>query len=305
MRNNLTLSARNFFGEENLDRVHLLRKDASWLEARLTDPGSVFLPFQNLQPLLTEERQLVPLSAHDLQVQDLPIAPVLLGVREERAYFAVDLPKTNGLLLASATFQDLREATLQIPRPDSSLLAYAKAMLYWNRQHQFCGVCGDPTLSEEAGHMRQCTNPECHTHHFPRTDTAVITMVTCQDKGLLARQASWPQGMYASIAGFLEPGETLEHAVAREVQEEIGLKANVVQYHSSQPWPFPASIMVGFTAEVESTNLHLDPQEIEDARWFTRQELKELVTSGEIKLPPALSISYQLIQDWLTEKDNV
>ncbi|WP_210487074.1 NAD(+) diphosphatase [Rufibacter aurantiacus] len=305
MRNNLALSARNYFGEENLDRVHLLRKDASWLEARLRDPGSVFLPFRNLQPLLTEERQLVPLSAHDLQVRDLPIAPVLLGVREERAYFAVDLPKTHGLLLDTGTFQDLRDATLQIPRADSSLLAYAKAMLYWNRQHQFCGVCGAPTLSEEAGHMRQCTNPDCQTHHFPRTDTAVITMVTCQDKGLLARQASWPQGMYASIAGFLEPGETLEHAVAREVQEEIGLKVNVVQYHSSQPWPFPASIMVGFTAEVESTHMHLDPQEIEDARWFTRQELKELVASGEIKLPPALSISYRLIQDWLTEKDNV
>ncbi|KAA3439199.1 NAD(+) diphosphatase [Rufibacter hautae] len=302
MRNNLALSARNYFGEENLDRVHLLRKNTSWLEAQLTHPGTVFLPFQNLQPFLSEERQLVPFSVHDLQVKGLSVAPVLLGIREERAYFAVDVSETNYKPLAIGNFQELREATLQLPRPDSALLAYAKAMLHWNKQHQFCGVCGAPTLSKEAGHMRQCTNADCQTSHFPRTDTAVITMVTCQGKGLLARQASWPQGMYASIAGFLEPGETLEHAVAREVQEEVGLVAHTVQYHSSQPWPFPASIMVGFTAEVESTNLQIDPEEIEQARWFTREELKDLVATGEIKLPPALSISYRLIQDWLTSE---
>ncbi|RNI29452.1 NAD(+) diphosphatase [Rufibacter immobilis] len=184
-------------------------------------------------------------------------------------------------------------------RPQSSLLAYAKAMIHWNRQHQFCHVCGAQAVSKDAGHGRKCTNPACHTSHFPRTDTAVIAMVTCGNSGLLARQASWPQGQYATIAGFLEPGETLENAVAREVQEEVGLQVTQVEYHSSQPWPFPASIMVGFTARAENTHLHLDPAEIEDARWFTRSQLKELVSTGEIKLPPALSISYRLIQDWL------
>ncbi|ALI98004.1 NAD(+) diphosphatase [Rufibacter tibetensis] len=299
MQNNLTYSALNYFGDAALDRVYLLRKDTAWFQSTLANEKTIFLPFKNGQPLLTPDRCLLPLSPKEIPIQELGLAPILLGLREEQAYFAVELSEEHGLTFSHGSFQELRETTLQLTRPDSSLLAYAKAMIYWNRQHQHCSVCGAPTLSKDAGHVRQCTNPTCLTSHFPRTDTAVITMVTCGDKGLLARQASWPQGQYASVAGFLEPGETLESAVAREVQEEVGLQVKSVHYHSSQPWPFPASIMVGFMTEVESTNLKIDLEEIEDARWFTRQELTELVACSEIKLPPALSISYRLIQDWL------
>ncbi|WP_207435810.1 NAD(+) diphosphatase [Sabulibacter ruber] len=301
MPNHLAYSALNYFGESDLDRVHLLRKNAVWLEEQLTKQTTVILPFKGQKSLLSEDRRLVPLSIKELPLQELDLTPILLGVREERAYFAVDLLEEHIVPHETGSFQELREATLQLARPDSSLLAYAKAMVHWNRQHQFCSVCGSPALSKEAGHLRKCTNPDCQTSHFPRTDTAVITMVTHQGKGLLARQASWPAGMYASVAGFLEPGETLESAVVREVLEEVGLPVNHVEYHSSQPWPFPASIMVGFMAEAETDEIKIDPAEIDDARWFIRPELKELVASGEIKLPPALSISYRLITDWLNE----
>ncbi|WP_205502971.1 NAD(+) diphosphatase [Rufibacter psychrotolerans] len=299
MRNHLAYSALNYFGESNLDRVHQHRKNPVWLDEQLSKPRTVLLPFRGLRPLLTQDRQLQPLSVRELPVQEMDLTPILLGERNGQAYFAVDLLEEHDIPLGTGSFQDLREVTLQLARPDSSLLAYAKAMIHWNRQHHFCSVCGAPTLSKEAGHVRQCTNPACHTSHFPRTDTAVITMVTHQGRGLLARQASWPAGMYASVAGFLEPGETLESAVAREVQEEVGLPVHHVEYHSSQPWPFPASIMVGFMAEAASDAIKLDPAEIEDAHWFTRPELQRLVDRGEIKLPPALSISYRLITDWL------
>ncbi|GGK66855.1 NAD(+) diphosphatase [Rufibacter glacialis] len=299
MRNHLAYSALNYFGASDLDRVHLLRKNPAWLATQLTHPDTVLLPFQHLKPLLTSDRQLVPVTMKEVNWDLGQLTPILLGVKGDRAYFALDLQEGQEIPVANGSFQELREATLQLARPDSSLLAYAKAMVYWHRQQQFCSVCGTPTFSKDAGHVRQCPNPTCHTSHFPRTDTAVITMVTCGDLGLLARQASWPTGQYASVAGFLEPGETLETAVAREVQEEVGLRVKQVEYHSSQPWPFPASIMVGFTAEAESTHLKIDPEEIEDARWFTRPQLKELIASGDIKLPPALSISYRLIQDWL------
>ncbi|MFC6997803.1 NAD(+) diphosphatase [Rufibacter roseus] len=299
MRNNLAYSALNYFGESNLDRVHLLRKDEAWIAARLQDPETILVPFQGMKPLLTAENQLQLVRLAQVQLQNLAQPPILLGLRHDKAYFAIDVTNAPEVPLAGGVYQELREATLQLARPDSGLLAYAKAILYWNRQNQFCSVCGSPTLFSEAGHVRKCSNPVCNTSHFPRTDTAVITMITCGDKGLLARQASWPAGMYASIAGFLEPGETLESAVAREVLEETGLKVHHVQYHSSQPWPFPASIMVGFIAEAESPDLIIDPQEIDDARWFTREEVKELVAAGELSLPPALSISYRLIQDWL------
>src|SRR5262249_4560440 len=154
-----------------------------------------------------------------------------------------------------------------------SLLAYARGLMHWHARHGFCGVCGSRTESASAGHVRKCTNPDCGASHFPRTDPAVIMLVHDGDKALLGRQKVWPQGMYSTLAGFVEPGESLEETVRREVYEETGIAVGEVVYHSSQPWPFPASLMIGFHAEARSRTINRVDSELEDAGWFSRAEL--------------------------------
>ncbi len=165
------------------------------------------------------------------------------------------------------------------------MLALARAMVWWHSRHRFCGVCGSPTLSEEAGHMRRCTNPECKAMHFPRTDPAVIMLVTDGERALLGRNKNFPPGMYSTFAGFVEPGESLEDAVAREVREETGIEVGQVIYHSSQPWPFPANIMLGFHAEAMSSEIAVDYGELEDAKWFERDWLLAHVDDNTFRLP--------------------
>jgi NAD+ diphosphatase len=146
--------------------------------------------------------------------------------------------------------------------------------------------------------MRVCTNPDCGQLHFPRTNPAIIVLVALRERCLLGRQATWPEGLYATIAGFVEPGESLEEAVVREVREETGIEVREVTYHSSQPWPFPSSIMLGFTAQAGSDHIQLNDGELEDARWFSREEIARGVEEGWLRLPSSVSISYRLIEDW-------
>jgi NAD+ diphosphatase len=167
-------------------------------------------------------------------------------------------------------------------------------MLHWRRMHRYCGRCGAETEPRKAGHVMVCTNPVCRHEHFPRIDPAIIVLVTDGERVLLGRQASWPAGRYSTIAGFVEPGESLEDAVVREVAEETGVRVDEVDYHSSQPWPFPSSLMLGFTARAASQEVRLQDEELEDARWFTRSE----IAGGTPKLPPRLSISFRLIEHW-------
>jgi NAD+ diphosphatase len=155
-------------------------------------------------------------------------------------------------------------------------------------------VCGAETRPESAGHVMHCTNPDCATDHFPRLDPAIIVLVTDGERALLGRQASWPPGRYSTIAGFVEPGESLEDAVAREVREETGVTVLEADYHSSQPWPFPASLMIGFTARASADSVPHADEELEDARWFSRED----IASGTPALPPSQSVSYRLIEDW-------
>jgi NAD+ diphosphatase len=178
------------------------------------------------------------------------------------------------------------------------MLAYAKAMTYWHRCHRFCGNCGSPTVSTQGGHLRVCTNPQCGQHHFPRTDPAIIVLVTSGERCLLGRQQIWPAGRYSIIAGFVEPGESLEAAVAREVREETGIAVEQVRYWASQPWPFPSSLMLGFRAEAASTSVQLRDGELEAARWLSREEIAIELRQGALRLPPEVSISYQLIESW-------
>ncbi len=192
-------------------------------------------------------------------------------------------------------FQDLRQAAAIVEPEDGALLAYARAMMTWHQRHRFCGACGAPTESQQAGHLRRCTRAECAAEIFPRTDPAVIMLVCDGDWCLLGRQARWPPGVYSALAGFVEPGESLEDAVAREVMEEAGVAIEGCEYHSSQPWPFPSSIMLGFWATARRGEVHVDGSELEEARWLHRDQ----VLAQEVRLPPKLSIARRLIDDWL------
>ena len=229
--------------------------------------------------------------------------------RGEIAYVALDLshleePEVDPLGGANASFRDLRQVGPIMDREDSAILAYARGLAHWHARHGFCGVCGAASESQKGGHQRRCTNSDCGAVHFPRTDPAVIMLV--HDGGercLLGRQPFWPPGMHSTLAGFVEPGESLEEAVAREVWEEVGLAIDVadVTYHSSQPWPFPSSIMLGFHARAAFAPLDLGPDELESAAWYSRADLQNSPEDEIFKLPRRDSIARRLIEDWLAE----
>jgi NAD+ diphosphatase len=238
---------------------------------------------------------------------------VFLGLIEERAHFALDLSPleapldtlrspalaASGIDGARVRFTDLRQLGGRIERREGALLALARAMLFWHARHRFCGLCGNPTCSEEAGHMRRCTDPGCNTMHFPRTDPAVIMLVSDGERALMGRSKHFPPGMYSTLAGFVEPGESLEMAVAREVREETGIEVGAVYYHSSQPWPFPANIMLGFHAAALTTEITIDYGELEDARWLERRWLLSHADDDTFRMPRLDSIARRLIEDWL------
>jgi len=227
----------------------------------------------------------------------------LLGLYDDVAYFAVDLshledPYTHPLIDAQGAFEDLRKVGPALSREEGSILAHARGLMYWHSRSAFCSVCGSPTEVSHAGHQRDCTNPGCKVSHFPRTDPAVIMLVHKGDSCLLGRTRNFPPRRYSTLAGFVEPGETLEQAVRREVMEEVGIKVGRVDYLGSQPWPFPASLMLGFHAEAETEEIRLDNDEMDDARWLTRQEMENVRELG-IEFPRGDSIAFRLINAWL------
>ena len=315
----------NYYASPGFERLGLRRRDGDWIRVRLADPASLFVPVWRNQSLVVEVEGAGPRAAvlagdaiaallgdHDERLGRGEA--VFLGVIEERAHFAFDLSPheapldllrspalaASGIEAARLGFTDLRRIGGLLARHEGALLALARAMLFWHARHRFCGLCGSPTRSEEAGHMRRCTDPACATMHFPRTDPAVIMLVTRGDRALLGRNKNFPlPGMYSTLAGFLEPGESLEDAVAREVREETGILVGNVEYHSSQPWPFPANIMLGFHAEAVSTDISLDDGELEDARWFERDWLLSHEDDDSFRMPRLDSIARRMIEDWL------
>jgi len=300
----------NFYAGGGLDRAGALRTDKDWLAARLADPRTRLVPmwrghnlFHRSDGAAAAPAARLPTLAEAGPLMNGEALLVLLGVAEEAAHFALDLSHLEDAAPAalgwSGEFADLRRHGPLLAHHEGALLAYARAILHWHARHRFCGVCGAPTESIEAGHVRACTNAACGTHHFPRTDPAVIMLVSIGEHCLLGRQRSWPQGMHSTLAGFVEPGESFEDAVAREVLEEAGARVRAVRYHSSQPWPFPASIMVGFHAEAESLALAVNREELEDARWFSRGELLESPEDERFRLPRRDSIARRLIESWL------
>ena len=271
----------NVFSGGTIDRAAALRRDRDALKERLYHPDSRFL-------LVRDNMSLVDKTADGFAMRAVPVADpqdaVFLGLLDDRAYFALDGD-------AEGEFADLRQIATLLSPADASLLAYARAILQWRRNHLFCGRCGGATFAEQGGHLRRCIN--CQTEHYPRTDPAVIMLVWSGDHCLLGRQKVWTPGMMSTLAGFVEPGETLEEAVAREVFEETGVPIKEARYHSGQPWPFPGSLMVGFTAEAEGIfEPIVDTNELEAAAWFSRDAMPEV-------LPGKHSIARRLIEDWL------
>jgi NAD+ diphosphatase len=296
----------NFYAAAGVvDRAGWRRKDKDWLAQRISDPESRFVPVWRSQNLVVVpaggEPQAAFLARHEIACEG---DSVLLGVVEERAYFAFDLSTVETPLEAlraglPVEFTDLRRVGPLLARHEGSLLAYARGITYWHSRHRFCGVCGSPTIAEEGGHVRRCSSESCKTQHFPRTDPAVIMLVHDGERCLLGRQRIWPPGMHSTLAGFVEPGESLEEAVAREVEEETAIRVDEVTYHSSQPWPFPASIMLGFHARARTTEVRVDHSELQDARWYDRAFLLSHQDDDSFRMPRRDSIARRLIEDWL------
>ena len=289
----------NVFSGPYVDRAAHLRKDPAAIAAALADPQALIVPLWQSRSLV---RPCGPgctaafvEATHEIR-GSLPDGElVLLGRFRGHVCFAVELagdPPPD--LVPDARFEDLRSAGGRLPGEEAGLLAYARAMVLWRRRNRYCGSCGAPARSESAGHVMKCTGPDCGAEHFPRLDPAIIVLVTDGERALLGRQAAWPAGQYSTIAGFVEPGESLEDAVAREVQEETGVMITDATYHSSQPWPFPSSLMVGFTGRAAADAVPRADEELEDARWFSRED----VARGLVGLPLPQSISFRLIEDW-------
>src|ERR1700722_270007 len=298
------MQPRNIFAGPYLDRAAHLRRDPAWFAAALADERSRAIPVWNSRSLIAEGD--APHAAY-LELGNLPPERrndadlILLGRFGDASYFAYDIESIDPpALLPGTRFEDLRLMASLLPIDDAGLLGYARAIISWRRRHRFGGTCGAKTLAAKNGHVLVCTNPSCRHEQFPRIDPAIIVLVSDAERALLGRQASWPVGRYSTIAGFVEPGESLEDAVAREVFEETGIDVDRIEYHSSQPWPFPASLMLGFTAHPLTTEVHLRDQELEDARWFTRAD----IASNGALLPPRTSISFRLIEHWFDAGGN-
>ena len=286
----------NTFAGAGLDRAGTLRRDPAWLAARRADPHSRALVVTRDGVYLTSGEPPRPaLIGLDAAAADA----VLLGLDDVGALFALDADgDAPAELDGGAQAVGLRDAAGRLDQRDGGLVAYASALLGWHRTHRHCSVCGTRTAVEEAGLLRVC--PHCGAHHHPRTDPVVIMLVTDADRVLLGRQPTWPAGRYSALAGFVEPGESLEESVAREVLEESGVTAVEPTYVSSQPWPFPSSLMLGFTARYAGGEVAAVDGELEDARWFTRAELLAAAQErGPYGLPPRLAIARRLIDGWL------
>lgn len=315
MRNAETVT----FGGAALDRAAHLRADPAQL-AKLRESGTV-LPIWRGKPLFQAGERLAwmapnsPVLAHSGEI-------VFLGLDEGVPRFAADISDWSPEAGAEAveqgffdpsvqrhpslsddhSFLELRGVMTALTARDAELAATAKAVLHWHRSHGFCAACGAESHSAMGGWQRNC--PACGAHHFPRTDPVVIMLITRGNRVLIGRNGNWPEGMYSLLAGFIEPGETLEAAVRREVLEESGVQVGAVRYLASQPWPFPSSLMFGCAGEALSDEIRIDPEELEDALWITREEMVLVVAGQHPRIKPARrgAIAHFLIANWLADR---
>jgi len=300
----ITRSRRNRFTSVRLDRLAEYREKPEWVAAAQNSDAARFVPLWHSRSLLaaSDEGQVaVYLKPGELEHLDTIQPPTLLGTDGKRYFFAVSINDgQREEILArhpEAKFIDLRRASMDMDAKHAGVLAYAKALHYWQHRHIFCGVCGNPNRLLSAGHKLVCSNEECARQSFPRIDPAIIVLITHENACLLGRNANWPPKHFSTLAGFVEPGESLEDAVVREVYEEAQVRLNKIRYVSSQPWPFPASSMCGFYAEAESRDCAVG-DELEEVRWYTADELDAAVMEDSVRLSPPVSIAFRLLADW-------
>lgn len=293
------------FSGMTLDRAVAERLDPAWVAARLEDPTS--------RTLLASAEGVLVSAGPPVSLLRVPVSvrasratgeawPVMLGLEDDVALFALDLevapPEERQRLSERGRIASLREAGRVLAPAEAGLAAYLVALLNWHRRHRFCPSCGGALLVTDGGFSRACSS--CGAQHFPRTDPAVIVLVEHDGCALLGRQTGWPKGQYSVLAGFVGPGESLEEAVIREVKEESGITAHDPRFVGSQPWPFPMSVMLGFEARSEGGEPVPRDGELEDVRWFTRDEIGAALSgrSSALVMTPGISISYFLIERW-------
>jgi NAD+ diphosphatase len=296
----------NTFANYPLDRASHHRRDEAWLESALASDAARLVLFHKLAPFLTTDgkNQCVGWMAGHAKRQFAGDGVALfLGLGADGApHFACEAPEEFPLADRGA-FTDLRAtaAAGAIPPGDIAILGAARWLFDWHKRHGFCAVCGAKTDIQEGGWKRWC--PNCKAEHFPRVDPVAIMAPTFNDKLCLGRSAHFPQGMYSALAGFIEPGESIEEGCAREVLEEVGLKVVSTRYHSTQPWPFPSSLMIGILCEVENDKMTVDTFELEEARWFTRDDIAKMIAGKHenASIPPPMAIAHHLIEAWYDE----
>ena len=294
------------FSGSALDRANPRRRDSAWLLERLSEDATRVLPVWRLAPLVRtgDAPKLAWATPALLDGRDAAPEPVFLGVADGIAHFAADLsdrpePLTEFGFEGVAHFPELRAVAGLLPPSDAAIAAQARHLLDWHARHGFCPGCGEATRPKDGGWARWCGS--CSTEHFPRTDPVVIMLVVDGERCLLGRQPAWPHPFFSALAGFVEGGETLEEAVQREVAEEAGLVVANVRYLASQPWPFPASLMLGCTAEARTRDIVVDRSELEAADWFTKDEVRAALAAPTARLavPPPMAIAHHLMRAWL------
>ena len=289
----------NVFAGAFVERTGERRKDPDWLAEALADRNARFLPVWGDRCLAGGDPPSTVFLERTAVADYLDEDNVIfLGLFREQPAFAVGISgDVEAPFQDLGEFRDLRYLGTVLPADEANLAAHARALVLWHGATLFCSRCGSAAQPDAGGNMRRCSNADCGQPVFPRTDPAIIVLVADGDRCLLGRKADWPEGRYSTIAGFVEPGESVEDAVRREVFEETNIRVGEVQYHSSQPWPFPSALMLGFIAEAESEDIHLNDGELEDARWFSRAELK----SGDVGLPFRISIARRLVDHFIND----
>lgn len=299
------------FAGNPLDRAAMRRQDAAWVAALIDDPESLVLPFVDLKPLVRDasppQPDWRPIGEWRARIAAGAEA-ILLGVDERRAYFALDAGSSEPAVEAT---RDLRALAAEIAGGEAAILGEARSLIDWHARHRFCARCGTPSLVASGGWLREC--PNCRAHHFPRVDPVVIMLAIDGERCLLGRGRRRAGARFSCLAGFMEPGETPEEAVRREILEESGVRTGRVRYLGAQPWPFPSSLMMGFLAEALSTEIAIDPSELAEARWFSREEVRAMVARSLTDdpapalptLPAPLAIGHQICRRWAVAGERV
>ena len=303
---------QHVFAGNPLDRAEVERRDENWIAEQARDSSSRFLPMRGPNVLVNAdatgngEAALGWVGWQDLEPHVADASPLLLGLQDGITHFAIDLsrdePAAEALeALGSYRFEEARAAAENLlSGAEAGIMAQGRAQVNWHNRHGFCSVCGHPTEVRRGGQKREC--PACKTEHFPRTDPVIIMVVYDGDRCLLGQSRGRLQAMnrYSALAGFMDQGEAIEEAVSREVMEEAGIRVRRVRYHSSQPWPFPSSLMIGCHAEADTTSINMDDEEMTDVQWFDRSEVLLALEekSEKLRLPGPIAIAHHIIKAW-------